>query len=189
VHRKSTISWCVYNYPEFGRDTVFEKFFDTLRQRNPSLYVGNNDPFSARTPSFRDKERSASPVSYRHLVQRHNHGTLLLKSGRINRNERSATPLRGHHCLRFARGVWISNRQRMHLARECGASGVVNNGGPLAAAAGCLANGLQTAAVEPARPNGHNSECFSRFSGQSVRPTSVLNIREHAPGISRSTWP
>jgi predicted N-formylglutamate amidohydrolase len=70
---------CVYNYPEFGRDEVFKKFINALRRRNPSLHVGNNEPFSARTPSSPDKGGSASPVSYRHLVQRHNPRTVALE--------------------------------------------------------------------------------------------------------------
>jgi predicted N-formylglutamate amidohydrolase len=70
---------CVYNYPEFGRDIVFEAFLRALCERNPSLYIGNNEPFSARTPGFPDKERSASPVSYRHLVQRHHAKTVAVE--------------------------------------------------------------------------------------------------------------
>jgi len=73
-HKQQDI--CVYNYPEFGRDKIFEKFLNALRRRNPSLCIGNNEPFSARTPSFPDDERSASPVSYRHLVQRNNPRTV-----------------------------------------------------------------------------------------------------------------
>jgi len=73
-HKQQDI--CVYNYPEFGRDKVFEEFLHALRRRNPSLYIGNNEPFSACTPNFSDEERSASPVSYRHLVQRNNPRTV-----------------------------------------------------------------------------------------------------------------
>src|SRR4051794_9922141 len=36
---------CVYNYPEFGRDKAFEEILHALRRRNPSLYIGNNEPF------------------------------------------------------------------------------------------------------------------------------------------------
>jgi predicted N-formylglutamate amidohydrolase len=70
---------CVYNYPEFGRDSLFETFLRTLRERNPSLDVGNNEPFSGRTPGFPDKDRSPSPVSYRHLVQRNNQRTIAVE--------------------------------------------------------------------------------------------------------------
>src|SRR3954468_4855105 len=73
-HKQQDI--CVYNYPEFGCDQAFEKFLYALRRRNPSLCIGNNEPFSARTPSFPDAERSASPVSHRHLVQRNNSRTV-----------------------------------------------------------------------------------------------------------------
>ena len=70
---------CVYNYPEFGRDPVFDTFLRTLRRQNPSLHIGNNDPFAGRTPGFPDKERSAAPVSYRHLVQRNNQRTVAVE--------------------------------------------------------------------------------------------------------------
>jgi hypothetical protein len=41
------------------------KTLHALRQANSCL------PFSARRPSFREVDRSASPTSYRHVVQRH----------------------------------------------------------------------------------------------------------------------
>jgi predicted N-formylglutamate amidohydrolase len=73
---------CVYNYPEFGRDPVFEKFLSVLRAQNPTLHVGNNEPFSARTPhapTSEDDQRSASPVSYFHVVQRANSRSLAVE--------------------------------------------------------------------------------------------------------------
>jgi predicted N-formylglutamate amidohydrolase len=73
---------CVYNYPELGRDPVFERFLSVLRAQNPALHVGNNAPFSARmphTPPSKDDPRSPSPVSYFHVIQRANNRSLALE--------------------------------------------------------------------------------------------------------------
>jgi predicted N-formylglutamate amidohydrolase len=70
---------CVYNYPEFGPDLVFDQFLAILRAQNPSLNIGNNDPFSARSPGRRDAPGSASPVSYRHVLGRKNSNTIALE--------------------------------------------------------------------------------------------------------------
>jgi predicted N-formylglutamate amidohydrolase len=66
---------CVYGYPEFGRSPKLETFVQQLRSDNPGLVVGNNTPFSARTPGLQTSEddyRLACPVTFENVVQRDN---------------------------------------------------------------------------------------------------------------------
>jgi hypothetical protein len=66
---------CVFGYPEFGTSPNLEKFVEQLRLENSGLVVGNNRPFSARTPALRvprDNHRMACPVTFPNVVQRGN---------------------------------------------------------------------------------------------------------------------
>jgi predicted N-formylglutamate amidohydrolase len=66
---------CVFGYPEFGTSPKLEQFVQTLRAQNPQLVIGNNRPFSARTPGLQTAEgdyRMACPVTYFNVVQRNN---------------------------------------------------------------------------------------------------------------------
>jgi predicted N-formylglutamate amidohydrolase len=66
---------CVFGYPEFGRSPALERFVHELRASNPDLMIGNNRPFSAKTPSLRtseDDHRMACPVTFYNVVQRDN---------------------------------------------------------------------------------------------------------------------
>jgi predicted N-formylglutamate amidohydrolase len=65
----------VFGYPEFGTSPNLESFIDRLRLENPRLVVGNNRPFSARTPGLQTSEddyRMACPVTFSTVVQRDN---------------------------------------------------------------------------------------------------------------------
>jgi predicted N-formylglutamate amidohydrolase len=66
---------CVFGYPEFGRSPNLENFVEQLRVENPHLVVGNNSPFSARTPTLKtakDDPRMACPVTFHNVVARGN---------------------------------------------------------------------------------------------------------------------
>jgi predicted N-formylglutamate amidohydrolase len=66
---------CVFSYPEFGPLPNVEAFVRTLRDQNPGLAVGCNEPFSARTPGLQTEpgdKRLASPPSYYGVVERGN---------------------------------------------------------------------------------------------------------------------
>jgi predicted N-formylglutamate amidohydrolase len=66
---------CVFGYPEFGISPNLEKFVARLRLENPKLIVGNNRPFSAKSPGLQtseDDHRMACPVTFPTVVQRNN---------------------------------------------------------------------------------------------------------------------
>jgi predicted N-formylglutamate amidohydrolase len=66
---------CVFGYPEFGTSPNLENFVLQMRAGNPGLIVGNNRPFSARTPGLQASEddyRLACPVTFQNVVQRDN---------------------------------------------------------------------------------------------------------------------
>jgi predicted N-formylglutamate amidohydrolase len=66
---------CVFGYPEFGTSPKLERFVQQLRSDNPGLTVGNNRPFSARTPGLQTSEddyRLACPVTFHNVVERDN---------------------------------------------------------------------------------------------------------------------
>jgi predicted N-formylglutamate amidohydrolase len=66
---------CVFGYPEFGTSPNLENFVQHLRADNPRLVIGNNQPFSARTPGLATSEddyRLACPVTFRNVIQRNN---------------------------------------------------------------------------------------------------------------------
>jgi predicted N-formylglutamate amidohydrolase len=67
---------CVFGYPEFGPSPRLETFVRQLRE-NPELAVGNNRPFSAKTPGLQTSDndnRMACPVTFQNVVARHNVG-------------------------------------------------------------------------------------------------------------------
>src|SRR3954470_8973708 len=58
---------CVFGYPEFGTAPKLEKLVQQLRRDNPELTIGNNRPFSAKTPGLQTSEddyRMACPVTF-----------------------------------------------------------------------------------------------------------------------------
>jgi predicted N-formylglutamate amidohydrolase len=66
---------CVFGYPEFGKSPKLETFVQKLRADSPGLFVGNNKPFSAKTPTLRTPEndiRMACPVTFYNVVERGN---------------------------------------------------------------------------------------------------------------------
>jgi predicted N-formylglutamate amidohydrolase len=66
---------CLFGYPEFGISPNLENFVQHLRAGNPRLVIGNNRPFSARTPGLQTSEgdyRLACPVTFQNVVQRNN---------------------------------------------------------------------------------------------------------------------
>lgn len=66
---------CVFSYPEFGPLPTVEAFVRSLREQQPGLLVGYNDPFSAKTPGLRtppDDNRLASPISFHAVIARNN---------------------------------------------------------------------------------------------------------------------
>jgi predicted N-formylglutamate amidohydrolase len=66
---------CAFGYPEFGTSPNLENFVRRLRADNPRLVIGNNRPFSARTPGLQTSEgdhRLACPVTFQNVVQRNN---------------------------------------------------------------------------------------------------------------------
>jgi predicted N-formylglutamate amidohydrolase len=66
---------CVFGYPEFGPSPKLEKFIQQLSVDNPDLVVGNNRPFSAKTPALQTSEndhRLACPVTFYNVVERDN---------------------------------------------------------------------------------------------------------------------
>jgi predicted N-formylglutamate amidohydrolase len=66
---------CVFGYPEFGTSPKLEKFVRQLRADNPELTIGNNRPFSAKTPALQtadDDYRMACPVTYYNVIERNN---------------------------------------------------------------------------------------------------------------------
>jgi predicted N-formylglutamate amidohydrolase len=66
---------CVFGYPEFGRSPSLEKFVQQLREDNPELTIGNNRPFSAKTPGLQTSDgdnRMACPVTFYNVVERDN---------------------------------------------------------------------------------------------------------------------
>jgi predicted N-formylglutamate amidohydrolase len=104
---------CVFGYPEFGVAPHLEAFVEQLRADNPNLTIGNNQPFSAKTPALPTSagdNRQACPVTFYNVVERgnvSNHFVLevcqdLLRTaadqrnmaGRIYRALSSLTPLR-----------------------------------------------------------------------------------------------
>lgn len=66
---------CVFGYPEFGTSPNLQNFVQQLRSHNPRLVIGNNRPFSARTPGLqtsKDDYRLACPVTFQNVVERDN---------------------------------------------------------------------------------------------------------------------
>jgi predicted N-formylglutamate amidohydrolase len=66
---------CVFGYPEFGTSANLEKFVHRLRSNHPELVIGNNRPFSARTPGLQTSEddyRLACPITFYNVVERGN---------------------------------------------------------------------------------------------------------------------
>jgi predicted N-formylglutamate amidohydrolase len=66
---------CVFGYPEFGPSPNLEKFVQQLRFDNPELAIGNNRPFSAKTPALQTSEgdnRMPCPVTFYNVVRRDN---------------------------------------------------------------------------------------------------------------------
>jgi predicted N-formylglutamate amidohydrolase len=66
---------CVFSYPEFGPLLRAAAFVRVLREQQPELVIGFNEPFSARTPGLStapDDTRLASPPSYYGVIERHN---------------------------------------------------------------------------------------------------------------------
>jgi predicted N-formylglutamate amidohydrolase len=66
---------CVFGYPEFGKSPKLERFVHELRLLNPGLNIGNNRPFSARTPAVQiseDDNRLRCPVTFYNVVEREN---------------------------------------------------------------------------------------------------------------------
>jgi predicted N-formylglutamate amidohydrolase len=66
---------CVFGYPEFGPSPKLEAFVRILRNQQPELTIGHDEPFSARTPGLStpsDDKRLASPTSFYAVVERSN---------------------------------------------------------------------------------------------------------------------
>jgi predicted N-formylglutamate amidohydrolase len=66
---------CVFGYPEFGPSPKLEAFVRILRNQQPELTIGHDEPFSARTPGLStpsDDKRLASPTSFYAVVERGN---------------------------------------------------------------------------------------------------------------------
>jgi predicted N-formylglutamate amidohydrolase len=66
---------CVFSYPEFYPIQNLEMFVNALREQNPELRIGLDEPFSARTPGLKTEpgdKRLASPPSYYGVVKRNN---------------------------------------------------------------------------------------------------------------------
>jgi predicted N-formylglutamate amidohydrolase len=66
---------CVFGYPEFGPSPSVDAFVRVLRDLQPELTIGQDEPFSARTPGLntpKDDNRLASPPSFYAVIQRSN---------------------------------------------------------------------------------------------------------------------
>jgi predicted N-formylglutamate amidohydrolase len=66
---------CVFSYPEFGPLLRAAAFVRVLRELQPELVIGFNEPFSARTPGMSTPPgdtRLASPPSYYGVIERQN---------------------------------------------------------------------------------------------------------------------
>jgi predicted N-formylglutamate amidohydrolase len=66
---------CVFGYPEFGPSPNVDAFVRTLRNQQPELLIGQDEPFSARTPALRTPngdKRLASPTSFHAVIERKN---------------------------------------------------------------------------------------------------------------------
>jgi predicted N-formylglutamate amidohydrolase len=66
---------CVFSYPEFGPIPNVEAFVRVLRNQQPDLVIGHDEPFSARTPGLSTPpgdKRLASPTSFHAVVERQN---------------------------------------------------------------------------------------------------------------------
>jgi predicted N-formylglutamate amidohydrolase len=66
---------CVFGYPEFGPNPNLDAFVRTLRRQQPELMIGQDEPFSARTPGLSTPsgdKRLASPTSFHGVVERDN---------------------------------------------------------------------------------------------------------------------
>jgi predicted N-formylglutamate amidohydrolase len=66
---------CVFGYPEFGSSPKVDAFVRVLRQQEPELMIGHDEPFSARTPGLSTPEgdkRLASPTSFHAVIERNN---------------------------------------------------------------------------------------------------------------------
>src|SRR3954453_11693340 len=66
---------CVFSYPEFGPIPNVEAFVRILRNQQPELIVGHDEPFSARTPGLSTRpgdRRLRSPTSFYGVIERNN---------------------------------------------------------------------------------------------------------------------
>jgi hypothetical protein len=66
---------CVFGYPEFGPSPNIDAFVRVLRKLRPELTIGQDEPFSARTPGLntpKGDNRLASPPSFYAVIERSN---------------------------------------------------------------------------------------------------------------------
>jgi predicted N-formylglutamate amidohydrolase len=66
---------CVFSYPEFVPIPNVEAFVRILRNQQPELIIGHDEPFSARTPGLSTPpgdKRMASPTSFYGVIERNN---------------------------------------------------------------------------------------------------------------------
>jgi predicted N-formylglutamate amidohydrolase len=66
---------CVFGYPEFGPSPNLDLFVRILRNQQPELIIGHDEPFSARTPGLstpQGDKRLASPTSFYAVIERNN---------------------------------------------------------------------------------------------------------------------
>jgi predicted N-formylglutamate amidohydrolase len=66
---------CVFGYPEFGPSPSIDAFVSILRKQQPELTIGQDEPFSARTPGLvtpKGDKRLASPASFYAVIERSN---------------------------------------------------------------------------------------------------------------------
>jgi predicted N-formylglutamate amidohydrolase len=66
---------CVFSYPEFGPIPNVAAFVRILRNQQPELVIGHDEPFSARTPGLSTPpgdKRMASPTSFHGVIERDN---------------------------------------------------------------------------------------------------------------------
>jgi predicted N-formylglutamate amidohydrolase len=92
---------CVFGYPEFGTSPKLENFVHRLRANNPLLVIGNNRPFSARTPGLQtsgDDYRLACPVTFQNVIQRNN--------------------VFNHFCLELCQDLLKTSAAQQHIAKR-----------------------------------------------------------------------
>ncbi|AMA55749.1 hypothetical protein BCCGELA001_05360 [Bradyrhizobium sp. CCGE-LA001] len=92
---------CVFGYPEFGTSPKLENFVHHLRANNPHFVIGNNRPFSARTPGLQtsdDDYRLACPVTFQNVIQRNN--------------------VFNHFCLEVCQDLLKTPTAQQHMAKQ-----------------------------------------------------------------------